>query len=74
MSSLNIGQHVTSLPEDARLVSRCPALSARRTRRARLVVLTVAASVFATVAIAAGLPATGLTIYLAATLPFAFFS
>ena len=74
MSSLNVDEHVTSLSEDTRLVPRCPALTARRTRRARLVVLTVAASVFATVAIAAGLPATGLTIYLAATLPFAFFS
>jgi negative regulator of sigma E activity len=74
MSSLNVDEHVTSLPEDARLVSRCPALSARRTRRARLVVLAVAASVVATGAIAVGLPATGLAIYLAATLPFAFFS
>jgi hypothetical protein len=61
MSSLNIGQHVTSLSEDTRLVPRCPAL-------------TVAASAVATGAIAVGLPATGLAIYLAATLPFAFFS
>jgi hypothetical protein len=74
MSSLNIGQHVTSLSEDTRLAPRCPALTARRARRARLVALAVAASVVATGAIAVGLPATGLAIYLAATLPFAFFS
>jgi hypothetical protein len=74
MSSLDIGQHVTSLSEDARLVPRCPALTARRIRRARVLVLTLGASVVATVAIAAGLPATGLAIYLAATLPFAFLS
>jgi hypothetical protein len=49
-------------------------LTARRARRARLVALAVAASVVATGAIAVGLPATGLAIYLAATLPFAFFS
>jgi len=74
MSSLDIGQHVTSLSEDARLVPRCPASTARRIRRARVLVLTLGASVVATVAIAAGLPATGLAIYLAATLPFAFLS
>jgi hypothetical protein len=74
MSSLNIGQHVTSLSEDTRLVPCCPALTARRTRRARLLALTVAASAVATGAIAVGLPATGLAIYVAATLPFAFFS
>ena len=74
MTSLNIGQCVTSGSEEARLVPRCPALTARRVRRTRLLALTVAASVVATVAIAAGMPAVGLAIYLAATLPFAFFS
>jgi hypothetical protein len=74
MSSLNVGQHVTSGSEEARLVPRRPALTALRVRRTRLFALTVAASVVATAAIAAGLPAVGLAIYLAATLPFAFFA
>jgi hypothetical protein len=74
MSSLNIGQHVEVGSEETRLAPRCPALTARRSRRVRLLAVTVAASVVATGAIAVGLPAVGLVVYLVATLPFAFFS
>jgi hypothetical protein len=37
-------------------------------------VLTVASSAIAAIAIAVGLPSMGIAVYLAATLPFAFFS
>jgi hypothetical protein len=74
MSGANPGQHVTPASEDSPALKRCEGLAARHARRARLLVLTVMASVLAIVAITAGLPATGLAIYLAATLPFAFFS
>ncbi|MGF6723914.1 hypothetical protein P3T43_003279 [Paraburkholderia sp. GAS41] len=74
MSSLNIGQPTPSVTQEAGVELRSPALTARCARRARLLGITVLASVVATVAIAAGLPAMGLGIYLVATLPFAFFS
>ncbi|SDH79733.1 hypothetical protein [Paraburkholderia phenazinium] len=74
MAGTNIGQHVSPASEDLPALQRCEALTARRARRIRLLVLTVTASVLAIVAISAGLPSTGLAIYLAATLPFAFFS
>lgn len=74
MAGVNIGQHAEPASEDLPALKRCEVLAARRARRMRLLLLTVTASVLAIVAISAGLPATGLAIYLAATLPFAFFS
>jgi hypothetical protein len=74
MAGVNIGRHAEPASEDLSVLKRCEVLAARRARRTRLLVLTVTASVLAIVAISAGLPATGLAIYLAVTLPFAFFS
>jgi hypothetical protein len=74
MASMNPGQHVAPASEDLPALKRCEVLTARHARRVRLLVLTAVASVLAVVAISAGLPATGLAIYLAATLPFVVFS
>ncbi|MEW6345172.1 MAG: hypothetical protein RXR20_08895 [Paraburkholderia sp.] len=74
MARMNPGQRIAPASEDLPAPACCEVLAARRARRMRLLLLTVAASVLAVAAISAGLPATGLAVYLAVTLPFAFFS
>ena len=74
MFGLHIGRPITPSHDDASPVKRGAELAGRHASRARLFVLTIAASIVAAIAIAAGSPATGLAVYLAATLPFVFFS
>ncbi|WNC93034.1 hypothetical protein RI103_19520 [Paraburkholderia sp. FT54] len=74
MSSLNIRQNaVASLDENSDTLHRA-SLAGRKKARQRTLSLTVASGAIAAIAIAVGLPSMGIAVYLAATLPFAFFS
>jgi hypothetical protein len=48
-------------------------IAARQTRRRTLLAVSLGGTVLAAIAITVGLPATGLAVYIAATLPFALF-
>ncbi|MFM0392876.1 hypothetical protein [Paraburkholderia phytofirmans] len=74
MSSLNIRQHAALSLDDTRDTLQRASLAGRKTARRRTLALTVASSAVAAIAIAVGLPSMGIAVYLAATLPFAFFS
>ena len=74
MSSLNIRPYAAASQNDVSGTQHRSAISSRQTRRRRMLALTVASSAVAAIAIAAGLPSTGIAVYLAATLPFAFFA
>jgi hypothetical protein len=74
MSSLNTRQHAAVSLDDTSDISQRASLAGRKTARQRTLALTVASSAIAAIAIAVGLPSMGIAVYLAATLPFAFFS
>jgi hypothetical protein len=74
MSSLNIRQHAAVSLDDTSDTPQRASLAGRKTARQRTLVLTVASSAIAAIAIAVGLPSMGIAVYLAATLTFAFFS
>ncbi|MFM0625117.1 hypothetical protein [Paraburkholderia xenovorans] len=74
MTSLNTRQHAAVSLDDTGDVPQRASLAGRKTARQRTLALTVASSAIAAIAIAVGLPSTGIAVYLAATLPFAFFS
>ena len=74
MSSLNTRQHAAVSLDDTGDIPQRASLAGRKTVRQRTLALTVASSAIAAIAIAVGLPSTGIAVYLAATLPFAFFS
>lgn len=75
MSSLNIREHgVVTAPDSPGDRSQRASIPQRQAARKRIMVLSVASGTVAAIAIAAGLPSMGIAVYLAATLPFAFFS
>ena len=74
MSSLNLRQYAVTSEDDRGDTSHRACLAGRQAVRRRTLALTVASTAVAVIAIAAGLPSTGIAVYLAATLPFAFFS
>ncbi|MFM0211944.1 hypothetical protein PQQ96_31615 [Paraburkholderia sediminicola] len=74
MSSLNIRQYAVTSPDDRGDTSHRATLTGRQAVRRRTLALTVVSAAVAAIAIAAGLPSMGIAVYLAATLPFAFFS
>ncbi|WGS51982.1 hypothetical protein LFL96_27635 [Paraburkholderia sp. D15] len=74
MSSLNIRENAAAPPLSASDRSHRASLVRRQAAGRRKVVLSVASGTVAAIAIAVGLPSMGIAVYLAATLPFAFFS
>lgn len=74
MSSLNTHQHAAVSLDDTSDTPQRASLGGRKTARQRTLALSVAGGAVAAIAIALGLPSMGIAVYLAATLPFAFFS
>ncbi len=74
MAGPNIHQYATQPQDETRDTKRRLNIAGRESRRRWLLTSAVTASLVAAVAMAVGLPATGIAAYVVATLPFAFFS
>lgn len=74
MSSLNVRPYAAASQGSLDDTRHRASLVGRQAARRRTLTLAIASSAVAAIAIAAGLPSTGIAVYLAATLPFAFFS